>query len=151
MKRKALDDEFKVYIDQGVVQHKIPNLLTWWSQSSFLKLAQMAINLISVSAMSAEVERIFSSAKRLLAPDRHRLTPETLEIFELLRNWWLDEEGLPTETDDDIAANCAVAARSFAATTRSSCAVGNAATNHAHWTACWGQRLAAHSFPILTS
>lgn len=101
MKRKALDDEFKVYIDQGVVQHKIPNLLTWWSQSSFLKLAQMAIDLISVSAMSAEVERIFSSAKRLLAPDRHRLTPETLEIFELLRNWWLDEEGLPTERDDD--------------------------------------------------
>jgi len=35
--------------------------------------------------MSAEVERIFSSAKRLVTPDRNRLNDETMEVLELLK------------------------------------------------------------------
>lgn len=38
--------------------------------------------------MSAEVERLFSSAKRLLTADRNRLNPNTIETLELLRYWY---------------------------------------------------------------
>jgi hypothetical protein len=38
--------------------------------------------------MSAEVERLFSSAKRLLTADRNRLLPDTIETLELLRYWY---------------------------------------------------------------
>ena len=48
----------------------------------------MAFDILSIPAMSAEVERVFSSAKRALTPDRNALTIESLEVYELLRNWW---------------------------------------------------------------
>ena len=51
----------------------------------------MAFDILSIPAMSAEVERIFSSTKRALTPDRNALTVESLEVYELLRNWWRGE------------------------------------------------------------
>jgi hypothetical protein len=43
---------------------------------------------IEIPAMSAEIERVFSSAKRLVTPERNRLNDDTIEITELLRYWW---------------------------------------------------------------
>jgi hypothetical protein len=75
--------------------------MNWWAKTSgFPKLAQMAIDLYSIPAMSAEVERIFSSAKRLLTPDRSTLTVESLETYELLRNWWLGDRRILDEEED---------------------------------------------------
>jgi hypothetical protein len=54
-------------------------------------LRQMALNLISIPAMSAKVERVVSSAKRLVTPDRNRLSDETIEILQLLKYWWNNE------------------------------------------------------------
>ena len=53
--------------------------------------------------MSAEVERVFSSAKKLLTPERNALSVESLEIYEVLRNWWLHDIVLqhPTRAEDD--------------------------------------------------
>jgi hypothetical protein len=38
--------------------------------------------------MSAEVERVFSSAKMLVTPDRNQMNNETIEYLELLKYWW---------------------------------------------------------------
>jgi hypothetical protein len=59
------------------------------------QLRQQAYDLLSIPAMSAEVERIFSSAKRTISLDRHRLSDETIKQLELLRNWW--SRGLVTK------------------------------------------------------
>ena len=65
------------------------DLLNWWQVMGDPQLRQQAFDLLSIPAMSAEVERVFSSAKRTISPDRHRLSDETVEQLELLRNWWL--------------------------------------------------------------
>jgi hypothetical protein len=48
----------------------------------------MAPDLLSILAMSAEVERVFSSVKRLVTADRNRLSDESIEVLELLKYWW---------------------------------------------------------------
>jgi hypothetical protein len=45
---------------------------------------QQALDVLSIPAMSAEIERVFSDAKRLITPDRNRLLDSTIECLELL-------------------------------------------------------------------
>jgi len=60
-------------------------------------LRQLALDLISIPVMSAEVERVFSQAKRLIITDRNRMNDETIEVLQLLKNWWNNEfTGNPT-------------------------------------------------------
>ena len=47
----------------------------------------MALDLLSIPVMSAEVERVFSSAKRLVTADRNRLQDNTIEVLQLLKYW----------------------------------------------------------------
>jgi hypothetical protein len=49
---------------------------------------QQALDLLSIPAMSAELERVFSSAKLLVSHRRSSLSAETIETCELLRYWW---------------------------------------------------------------
>ena len=49
----------------------------------------MVLDLLSVPAMSAEMERVFSSAKRLITQDRNRLSSDEIEVLMLLK-YWLD-------------------------------------------------------------
>jgi hypothetical protein len=56
-------------------------------------LRQLALDLISIPAMSTEVERVFSQAKRLITTDRNRMNDETIEVLQLLKNWWNEFTG----------------------------------------------------------
>ena len=47
----------------------------------------MALDILSVAPMSAEVERLFSSAGKMLAPDRSRLEANTIGITQTVRSW----------------------------------------------------------------
>ena len=38
--------------------------------------------------MSAEYEKVFSSTKKLITPERDRLAEEIIEASECLKNWW---------------------------------------------------------------
>jgi hypothetical protein len=56
--------------------------------------------------MSAECERIFSSTKKLITPERNRLHEQIIEASECLKNWW--DQGLiqqqvsgPEDDSDD--------------------------------------------------
>jgi hypothetical protein len=51
-------------------------------------LAQMALDVLAVTAMSDECERLFSSAKLLLSDQRSRLKMDIIEASECLRAWY---------------------------------------------------------------
>jgi len=65
--------------------------LEWWCRSEqrerYPRLSQMAIDIFSIPPMSAEVERIFSGARRTLSWDRASLSPDTVEMIECLGHW----------------------------------------------------------------
>ena len=90
----ASGDEFTSFINAAPVEfanESDEDLIAWWMRPNNKALRQMALDLISITAMSAEVERVFSSAKRLVTPDRNRLNDETIEILQLLKYWWEQE------------------------------------------------------------
>jgi hypothetical protein len=87
-------DQFQQYaigMPTAFVSETDVDLLLWWDRSAFHQLRQMAFDLLSIPAMSAEVERVFSSAKRLVTPERSSLSDESIEVTELLRYWWVRE------------------------------------------------------------
>ena len=51
----------------------------------------MALDTLSIPAMSMECKRVFSSAKKLLTPARDNLQEDIIEATECLKVWW-DEE-----------------------------------------------------------
>ncbi|KAJ6785140.1 hypothetical protein PWT90_08160 [Aphanocladium album] len=66
-------------------------------------LAQMALDVLAVPAMSDECERLFSSAKLLLSDRRSRLGIDMIEASECLRAWYgpppkrsFDDEAIST-------------------------------------------------------
>jgi hypothetical protein len=63
------------------------SLISWWDQCEFNQLRQMVFDILLIPAVSSEVERCFSSAKKLLRQERNRSTDPTIERLELLRNW----------------------------------------------------------------
>jgi len=84
------------------------DILHWWLQYGPIELRQMALDTLSIPAMSAEIERVFSSTKKLLTPDRNALSTESLEVYELLRNWWRGDiilqrkdDGSPYDSDSE--------------------------------------------------
>ena len=47
--------------------------------------------------------RVFSSTKKLIAPERNRLTKDIIKVLECLKNWW--DRGLVEQLDDDLGRN----------------------------------------------
>jgi hypothetical protein len=60
--------------------------------------------------MSAECERIFSSTKKLITPERNRMHEQIIEASECLKNWW--DRGLimrqPHTPEDNDSDDCQV-------------------------------------------
>ncbi|RPA76538.1 hypothetical protein BJ508DRAFT_195605, partial [Ascobolus immersus RN42] len=50
-------------------------------------LAKMALNTLMTPAMSSEVERVFSSTRRLITDDRNRLGDDVIKTVECLKSW----------------------------------------------------------------
>jgi hypothetical protein len=70
--------------DQDVVDP-----LSYWHEkrSLYPRLAQMALDVLSVPPMSADVERLFSSCGGMLDSSRNRLEANTIGIVQTLRSW----------------------------------------------------------------
>jgi hypothetical protein len=47
----------------------------------------MALDTLSIPAMSAELERVFSQAKRFYTDDRNRLLADSFEVLQCLKQW----------------------------------------------------------------
>jgi hypothetical protein len=57
-------------------------------ENPFPGLRQLQLDLLSIPAMSTELERVFSQAKLTVTPTRNRLSDGSIESVELLRHWW---------------------------------------------------------------
>ncbi|KIX05612.1 uncharacterized protein Z518_03584 [Rhinocladiella mackenziei CBS 650.93] len=81
--------EYDRYIKSVDEKLKVKDPLVWWNQhkSDYPLLARMAFDLFSISAISAEVERIFSSTGNLVTDDRNQLGEEVLEATECQKHW----------------------------------------------------------------
>ena len=83
-------DEYESYISQMPIQVDC-SPLTWWLRDEQLqrypRLSKMAINILSIPAMSADPERVFSGAHRTISWERMQLGASTIEKGECLKSW----------------------------------------------------------------
>jgi hypothetical protein len=78
------------------------NPLQWWleptQRTRFPALSKMAIDVLSIPAMSAEAERLFSSAKLDVTDQRNSLSIQTLEVLQCLKSWCNSDAVKPSKT-----------------------------------------------------
>jgi hypothetical protein len=90
------EDSFKAFI--FAPPSRLPTLegrkmsaVKWWSQptqrQTFPALSQLAVDVLSAFAMSAESERTFSKARRTTSWERSQLSANTIKSSELLKDW----------------------------------------------------------------
>ena len=90
------EDSFKAFISAS--PSRLPTLegrqltvIEWWAQptqrQTFPALSQLAIDVLSAFAMSAESERTFSKARRTTSWERSQLSANTIRCSELLKDW----------------------------------------------------------------
>jgi hypothetical protein len=88
---QVIDDEFDSYINGPSTIFATPHDCIPWlrSQSNpWPGVTQHALDLLSIPAMSAELERVFSQAKLNATPLRNALSDQTMEILELMGYWY---------------------------------------------------------------
>jgi hAT family C-terminal dimerisation region len=80
-------DEYQAYISSPAVPTN--DAIGWWRdhQTTYPKLSQMAFDLLSIPAMSAECERVFSLTKLTITSQRNRMTETTMEAIQCMKNW----------------------------------------------------------------
>ena len=63
--------------------------IRWWQnrESEYPILSQLAFDLLSIPAMAAGVERVFSGTKELITDRRNALDIESIQANECFRNW----------------------------------------------------------------
>ena len=65
--------------------------LEWWCQDQqkkhWSKISIMIINILSISAMSDEAERVFSETCCTVSWKKAQMNAETLECVECLKHW----------------------------------------------------------------
>ena len=68
------------------------NPIQWWAAmagpNDFPTLSQYALDTLCCPAMSTECERVFSSTKKLITPERNALADDIIEACECLKAWW---------------------------------------------------------------
>ena len=90
-------DEFYSYgraTPKEISSLKAFNPIEWWdsNQSVYGTLCLWAFDTLSILAMATECERTFSSAKKVITPERNALGDATIEASECLKAWW--DQGL---------------------------------------------------------
>lgn len=71
----------------------VNNPLHFWiakskdSMNPYAGLTKLALDIYSIPAMSAECERVFSQAKRVVTADRNSLKGNTIEAIQCQKNW----------------------------------------------------------------
>jgi hypothetical protein len=99
-------DEYETFTSQVPISIDC-SPLTWWlrdeQQGHYPNLSKMAVNILSIPAMSADPERVFSGARRTISWDRMLLGAATIEKGECLKSWIQSgiTRGLPVEIIDE--------------------------------------------------
>jgi len=87
--RLVTQDDYTRYCLLDTTERLKEGYLKWWSihQVEYPRLARFARDIFGIPGMSAEVERLFSSAKLMIPPHRSSLLPASIEAGECLRSW----------------------------------------------------------------
>ena len=89
--RPASQDEFQDYCNGEPYDIGKMTALEWWcldqQRKRWPRLSYMALDILSIPAMSDEPERVFSGARRTVSWDRAQMSAETLEKRECLKHW----------------------------------------------------------------
>ena len=85
--QSLLEDEFHSYsrvTPTSISFLKTFNPIEWWDgkKDIYKTLHLWTLNMLFISAMSAECERAFSSAKKLITSERNALADNTIEASE---------------------------------------------------------------------
>lgn len=69
------------------------DVLGWWRkhQKQFPRLSRFALDILSVPAMFAECERVFSQCKLTITLQRHKVSIGLLEAIQCLKHWIGDD------------------------------------------------------------
>lgn len=96
-------DEFERWqADVQKADEDVTDPLLYWHQRrrEYPRLSQMALNVLSVAAMSAEVERLFSSSGAMVSADRCHLDANTVSLCQCIRSWY--RAGLIKLSNEDM-------------------------------------------------
>jgi hypothetical protein len=93
-KRKREDTEFDRFMDATAEELSsagyLNRPLAWWrehGEKMFPTLSILAYNVLSMPGMSAECERVFSQAKRMVTDERFNLRADIIEAEQCLKSW----------------------------------------------------------------
>jgi hypothetical protein len=84
------DDEYERWQQlTDATDTEVENPLEYWytKKYEYPRLAQMAVEILSIPAMSAECERLFSSGGLMVTPLRSQLEASTIGLAQTLRSW----------------------------------------------------------------
>lgn len=81
-------DELDIYLSTPADIH-VKDVRVWWKnqEGNFPQLSKMALCLLSIPSMSADIERVFSSTKLMITDQRYSLKEDGVEAQECLKNW----------------------------------------------------------------
>lgn len=88
-------DELERWFEQQLTTDDIVNPLEWWRNTGckyYPHLAQMAVDLLSIPAMSDEPERLFSRLGLIITPRRNGIQHDAVQALCCLHSW--DKSGL---------------------------------------------------------
>jgi len=93
--QSASQDEFLDYCIMKLHDIEKMTALEWWCQDQqrkhWSRLSHMTLDILSISAMSDELERVFSEACHTVSWERAQMNAETLECVECLKHWKWNE------------------------------------------------------------
>jgi hypothetical protein len=83
-----IQDEYDAYCAAPPLSKKSPNLIQYWDGQTLISpsLSRIALDLLSIPAMTAECERVFSNSKILISDRRNRLKDDIIEASECLNH-----------------------------------------------------------------
>ena len=81
-------DEYDLYCGNKLDSQAI-NIISWWVSmlETYPRLAQMALDMLCIPAISAECKRVFSSSKLIVIDRQNWLKDDIIEAGECLYAW----------------------------------------------------------------
>ena len=98
-KRKREDSELDRFLELSLEDLNVTDIyknqpIAWWrdfGQRMFPTLAKLAFRLLAIPGMSAECERAFSQAKRMITDERFSLKQDVIEAEQCLKSWLINK------------------------------------------------------------
>jgi hypothetical protein len=85
----TMDEYARWQLDVSATDSDIEDPLQYWisKATDYPRLSRMALDVMTVPAMSAECERLFSAVGLMVTPLRSRLDASTIGLIQVLRSW----------------------------------------------------------------